>query len=161
MLRYRTLAALAATLLFSMTIPVAASGLPPARDLQADAETARRARLPAVLFFRSVTCPYCRQVEELYLPSLLEENARTPRFLIRTVEIDSGQALKDFQGELTDMRGFARRQGVRLVPHLRFVGPDGQPLAPDLVGLNPPDFYFGYLNDSIQQAYDRLRQPAR
>jgi len=159
--RYPTLAVLAATLLFAMTTPVSATGLPPARDLQADAETARNARLPVVLFFLSPTCPYCRQIEELYLPSLLEENARTPRFLIRTVEIDSGESLKDFRGEPTTMRDFARSQGVRLVPHLRFVGPDGQSLAPDLIGLNPPDFYFGYLNDSIQQAYDRLRRTGR
>jgi len=159
--RYRSRNLLTALFLFAITIPASAAGLPPARDLQADGEAARLARLPVVLFFRSVTCPYCRQVEEIYLPSLLEENERTPRFLIRTVEIDSGQALKDFQGEPTDMRGFARSQGVRLVPHLRFVGPDGQPLAPDLIGLNPPDFYYGYLNDSIQQAYDRLRQPTR
>ena len=159
--RFQTLAALTVMLLCALPVPATAAGLPPARDLQADGEAARRARLPVGLFFRSVTCPYCRQVEELYLPSLLEENARTPRFLIRTVEIDSGQSLKDFQGEPTDMRGFARSQGVRLVPHLRFVGPDGQPLAPDLIGLNPPDFYYGYLSDSIQQAYDRLRRPAR
>jgi hypothetical protein len=59
------------------------------------------------------------------------------------------------------MRRFARDQGVRLVPHLRFVGPDGEPLAPDLIGLNPPDFYYGYLDGSIQQAFDRLRQPVR
>jgi thioredoxin-related protein len=155
------LAVLTAVLMLASAGLAAATGLSPARDLQADGDAARRARLPVVLFFHSETCPYCRQIEELYLPTLLEENARTPRFLIRTVEIDSSLPLKDFRGELTEMRRFARDQGVRLVPHLRFVGPDGEPLAPDLIGLNPPDFYYGYLDGSIQQAFDRLRQPVR
>jgi len=135
----------------------ALSALPEASNLQADAADAREKKLPIVIFFRSMSCPYCRQVEENYLPWLLDENRRNPRFLIRTVEIDSTQPLTGFDGRQTDMRGFARSQGVRLVPHLRFVGPDGATLAPDLIGLNPPDFYGGYLDAAIQQAFERMR----
>jgi len=139
----------------------AGTALPPARNLQADADQAKRDRLPIVLFFRSVTCPYCRQVEELYLPSLLEDNVRSPRFIFRTVEIDSSQPVTGFRGESTDMRGLARTHGVRMVPNLQFLGPDGERLAPDLIGLNPPDFYAGYLDGAIQQAFDRMRQTSR
>jgi hypothetical protein len=144
------------------------AGLPPAhaqetpvllaaRDLQSDAAEARARRLPIVLFFRTANCPYCREVEELYLPSLLAANARHPSFILRTVEIDSGEPLTSFDGAAIDMRAFARRQRVRLVPHLRFVGPDGEALAPDLIGLGVPDFYAGYLSDAIETAGARLR----
>jgi thioredoxin-related protein len=140
----------------------AGGGLPPARDLKADAAQARAERKVIVLFFHSDSCPFCRQVEEIYLPLLLREDAQAPRFILRTVEIRSGQAMTGWDGRETTQRDFARAQGVRLVPHLRFVGPDGEALAEDLIGLNPPDFYSGYLDSAVQAAFEKLRSsPAR
>jgi hypothetical protein len=135
--------------------------LPPARDLKVDGELSRAQRLPVVLFFYSATCPFCRQVEELYLGPLAKENEKTPKFILRTVDIDGTQSLRGFDGASTEMRRFATQQGVRLVPHIRFLGPEGQALAPDLLGLSSPDFYAGYLEDSINTARDRLRSSRR
>jgi hypothetical protein len=50
---------------------------------------------------------------------------------------------------------------VTLVPHLRFLGPGGEALAPDLIGLTTRDFYSGYLEDSIATAVERLRHGSR
>jgi thiol-disulfide isomerase/thioredoxin len=137
----------------------ASEGLPPATDLQADGRLARAQRLPIVLFFHSTSCPYCRQVEDLYLRPLVGENARSPRMILRAVEIDAPLAMKDFGGATTDMRTFASRQGVGLVPNIRFLGPDGAPLAPELLGYSSPDFYAGYLEDAIRSATQKLRAP--
>lgn len=146
-------------LLLAAALSRAHEPLPAAVDLRADGIEARRAGLPIVLFFHSRTCPFCRQVEELYLPAALLADGANPRFILRTVEFDVARPMQDFDGQATDMRTFARAQGVRLVPYLRFLGPDGQPLAPDLIGLNPPDFYAGYLDDAIREAFDKLRRP--
>ena len=135
----------------------ARDALPVAVDLRADGQLARAQRLPIVLFFHSTTCPYCREVEELYLARLQRENEIAPQFLLRTVETSRTQPLVAFDGTRTDYRTFAKRQGVTLVPHLRFLGPDGEPLAPDLVGLAPPDFYGSYLEGSIGSASEKLR----
>ena len=145
-------------LLQALSAQAIASDLPPARDLAADAAHVRAARLPIVLFFYSPPCPFCRQVEDISLPLALRDNVPTPRFILRTVNIYSTAGLVGFDGNKTNMRRFAGAQGVRLVPHLRFLGPDGQPLAPDLIGLNPPDFYGGYLDDAIRQAYEKLNR---
>ena len=91
---------------------------------------------------------------------LQKDNAKTPQFLLRTVEINQTQPLVSFDGSSTDYRAFAKQQGVRLVPHLRFLGPDGEVLAPDLVGLTPRDFYGAYLEDSISSAGEKLRKRA-
>lgn len=131
--------------------------LPAAVDLRADGQLARVQRLPIVLFFHSTTCPYCREVEDLYLARLQKENESVPQFLLRTVEVSQTQALVTFDGTRTDQRAFAKRQGVTLVPHLRFLGPDGEALAPDLVGLASRDFYGGYLEGSITVAGEKLR----
>ena len=135
--------------------------LPAAVDLRADGQLARAQRLPIVLFFYSTTCPFCREVEDLYLARLHKENESAPQFLLRTVEVSQTQSLMTFDGTRTDQRTFAKRQGVTLVPHLRFLGPDGESLAPDLVGVASRDFYGAYLEGSISSAGDKLRRAGR
>lgn len=139
----------------------ARDGLPVAVDLRADGQLARAQRLPIVLFFHSTTCPFCREVEDLYLARLQKGNENVPQFLLRTVEVSQTQPLVIFDGTRTDYRAFAKRQGVTLVPHLRFLGPDGEPLAPDLVGLTSRDFYGAYLEGSISDAGEKLRRAGR
>ncbi len=138
----------------------AREALPAAIDLRADGQHARAQRLPIVLFFHSTTCPFCREVEDLYLERLQRENESVPQFVLRSVEISQTRPLVAFDGGRTNYRAFAKQQGVTLVPHLRFLGPDGETLAPDLVGLTPRDFYGAYLESSISSAGERLRKRA-
>ena len=157
MMLTRTLLAL----LFSLTLLTACAEarepLPPLQDLQADANQSRKNGQPIVLFFYSHTCPYCRQVEQEYLQWVMKDNERQPRILLRAVDIHADAAVTNFDGSRTTMRAWARAQGVRMVPHLRFVGPAGEVLAPDLIGVSIPDYYAGYLEEAIQQAVKRLR----
>jgi hypothetical protein len=137
----------------------ASEGLPRATDLHTDGGLAQAQRLPIVLFFHTTTCAYCRQVEDLYLRPLASENTRSPRIILRAVDIDAPLVMKDFGGTITDMRRFAIRQGVGLVPSIRFLGPDGASLAPELLGYSSPDFYAGYLEDAIRSATRKLGAP--
>ena len=147
----------AALALLGSGCSVAGDVLPAAVDLRADAQVARAQHLPIVLFFHSASCPFCREVEDLYLARLQKENETAPRFLLRSVEISRTQPLVVFDGSRTDYRAFAKQQGVTLVPHLRFLGPDGAPLVPDLIGLTSRDFYGAYLESSIGDAGEKLR----
>ncbi len=159
MYRSRLLQFLFVTLsLFLSGCSEAREALPVAADLRADGQMARAQRLPIVLYFHSTTCPYCREVEDIYLAPLQKENERTPRFLLRTVEISQRKTLVLFDGTRTDQRTFAKRQGVTLVPYLRFLGPDGEMLAPDLAGLTTRDFYGAYLEAAISTAGEKLRR---
>ncbi len=150
--------------LVALSVPlgcaVAGEALPVAVDLRVDAQRARVTRLPIVLFFHSTTCPFCRELEELHLKPLQADNEKAPRFLLRTVEVSQTRPLVTFDGSKTDFRTYARQQGVTLVPHLRFLGPDGEALTPDLVGLTTRDFYGAYLEDSISNAREKLRKRA-
>lgn len=147
--------------LFQSGCSEARDALPVAVDLRADGQLARAQRLPIVLYFHSTTCPFCREVEDLYLARLQRENESVPQFLLRTVEVSQTQPLVAFDGTRTDQRAFAKRQGVTLVPHLRFLGPDGEPLVPDLIGLTSRDFYGAYLEGSISSAGEKLRRAGR
>ena len=134
-----------------------AETLPRAVNLQEDGRLAAAEQRPVVLFFRSRSCPFCREVEELYLEPRERDTAATPRILLRVVDIDAATPVVAFDGRRTDHASFAREQRVRLVPHLRFLGPAGRPLAPDLIGISSRDFYGGYLEDAIKTASDMLR----
>lgn len=157
--RFPELLFVALTLLLS-GCSEASDALPEAVDLRADGQLARAQRLPIVLFFHSTSCPFCREVENLYLRPLQKANEQRPQFVLRTVEISQTRPLVAFDGSRTDYHAFAKTQGVTLVPHLRFLGPDGEVLVPDLVGLTSRDFYGGYLEDSISSASEKLRKRA-
>jgi thioredoxin-related protein len=136
---------------------VAAEGLVSAENLRADAERVRRERVPLLLFFAARGCPYCREVEELYLRPIQADPAYAGRVMIRVIHIESRRELTGFDGERTDHARFARDRGIYLTPTLQFLDARGREIAAPLIGLGLRDFYGGYLDDSIAAALKRLR----
>ncbi len=131
----------------------AAELLPLARDLHADAAAARAQCAPIVVFFASDFCPYCHEVEQLYLEPLQRREARV---LIRKVHIDRALAVVDFGGARTAHRDFARQAGVGLTPYLRFYGPDGQELTTALRGFGSRDFFGALLESALEDSIARV-----
>lgn len=120
----------------------------PARNLQAEAREAARSGYPLVLMFSRKDCPYCITVRRDYLAPLNQ----IPRFrqvLVRQIDQDRDTPLKDFQGRSTTHAAFAAREKIRLVPVVGFYGPEGQHLSEAIVGARLPDFYQGYLEESL------------
>lgn len=134
-----------------------AEGLTPARDLAADAAWAAAAGAPVLIFYKSDSCPYCHQVEDLYLEPMQRRDTYAGRLVIRVVHVDKSQPLHDFQGNLTDHSRFASRQGAWFTPLIQLYGGDGAVLTPPLVGYTSPDFYAGELESRIEAAIGRLR----
>lgn len=158
MMLTRTLLALLLSLTLLTACAEAREPLPPLTDLRAEAAASRQSGQPLVLFFHSRTCPYCRLVEDEYLRWVIEDNVRHPRILLRAVDIDSDAKLVGLGGEVTTPRAYARAQGVRLVPHLKFIGPDGESLSADLIGVSIRDYYAGYLEDAIRESVEKLHK---
>lgn len=138
---------------------VLAADVPAAADLRADGDQARRERLPILVFFASRTCPYCHEVEELYLKPRLASGEYRNKVIMRVVYIESTQSLRDFRGRQTDHAALARRYGVMFTPTIKIVDGDGVELVPELVGLAPSDFYGAYLDEAISAALTKLRAP--
>ncbi|MDP3774354.1 MAG: thioredoxin fold domain-containing protein, partial [Gemmatimonadales bacterium] len=126
----------------------AAEGLPPARDFVADGA----GRAPILVFFTNASCPYCREVENLYLRPMHVRGDYRGRLLIRVVEVGGGAPLTDFTGQRTSHGEFARRERVAFTPVIRLYDATGRELAPQLFGYGTPDFYLGYLEQAIEQA---------
>jgi len=156
-MKYRTIVW---TLLFATAVAKGAE-LTPAADLAADAARSVRDQQPVVVMFSSDGCPYCRVVTR-YLELLASDPLYSSRAQVRLVETgDSSRQMVDFTGRRLSHAGFARSQGVGLVPVVRFFGPGGERLAPDLVGLGVEDFYLTYLLDKVNAARAKLQPDAR
>lgn len=134
----------------------ALAALSVARDLRADAVAARASGMPIVLFFASDSCPYCHEVEELYLEPMQRHGPYAGRVLIRKVYVDRAMALVDFTGRRLGHDEFARREGASLTPLIRFYAPDGHELAGALRGMSSREFYGGMLWDALDESIHKL-----
>lgn len=139
----------------------AGDALVEARDLQVDSEAARAGATPIVVFFASDFCPYCHEVEELYLEPMQRRGEYAGRVLIRKVHVDRATALVDFAGRHMGHDDFARREGASLTPLIRFYAPDGRELASALRGMSSRDFYGGMLADAVEESILKLRRDAQ
>jgi hypothetical protein len=132
----------------------AAEALPLARDLAADGRDARTSGRVIVVLFSTAGCPYCRQVRDAFLRPLLAEEAK--RVLVREIEVDGTQPVVDFDGRSATHRELGMARRVRLVPHVVFLGPDGENLAEPLIGISSVDLYGGLLERRIETSRARL-----
>ncbi len=138
-------------------LPAAAEPLPAARDFQQDARATGASPKPVLVFFTADYCPYCQQVEQLYLRPLHARGDYSGKILMRVVHTDSRRTLRDFDGRKTDHESFARREGGAFTPVVRLYAPDGRELAPALRGYSSPDFYLGMLEQAIEISITQLR----
>jgi thioredoxin-related protein len=141
-------------------VSASAAELMAARDLQADGRLSRQQQAPILVFFTSDFCPYCEHVRELYLEPMVERGDYAGRLLVRVVDVEGSQRLRDFTGRDIDHEGFAQAERATFTPTIRLYDAGGKELVPALRGFSSPDFYGWLLEGAIQAAIDRLRPPA-
>lgn len=132
-------------------------GVPQAADFAADGRDARATGRVIVVLFGASACPYCQRVREEFLQPMLANAEDRRRIIVREVEIDAEAPLADFGGAATTHARFAASRGVRFVPTLAFLGPDGAPLAEPLVGLRTADYFGFHIDARIEHGLVNLR----
>ncbi|MEP7084884.1 MAG: thioredoxin fold domain-containing protein, partial [Betaproteobacteria bacterium] len=135
----------------------AAAALPAAANFVADGAIAGERRVPILLFFNRVGCPYCERALREYLGPMQNDPAYAGRVMFRHVEIDKPKPLVDFAGNATSHREFASRYKIRLTPTIWFVDRAGNTLAEPIVGLPTLDFFGAYLDQRISDSLVKLR----
>jgi thioredoxin-related protein len=143
--------------LFAVTANAAEIQLQEANDLQADAARAGEDKLPILVLFSSSYCGYCTIVREDFLKPMLISGDYDDKVIMRVVNIDSTEGLRDFEGREVDAEAFADRRGVFVTPTVKFFGPDGNETTSDLVGLSTVDYYGGFLDTAIEESLVHLR----
>ena len=135
--------------------------VPAVIDLQREGKLALKQDLPILLTFTSSICSYCDLLEEDFLQPMLLSGDYGDRVLIRKLVIDAGRTITDFNGEPSTADKLSSRYRVFVTPTLLFVDGNGTELAERILGINTPELFGGYLDDCIDTALERLREPDR
>ena len=134
-----------------------AVNLPAASDLQRDAASSVRERVPILLFFDRGDCPYCERALREYLVPMSHDEKWRERAIYRQIEVDRELPLTDFDETRTTHRTFAARYRVSLTPTVMIVDGRGQKIGDALIGLMTPDFYAAYLENAVTAGIKQLR----
>jgi thioredoxin-related protein len=130
--------------------------VPLVKDLQAEARLSRERHLPMLVMFASETCTYCQYIDKHFLKPMIISGKYNDKVLIRVIYIDSLDTVRDFSGKPVPVEDLAASYHVKLTPTVLFLGPNGEELAPRMIGISSPDFYGTYLDQHIDQARAKL-----
>ena len=144
-------------LTFSLPATAMDEQLPMAQDLLLESRQAACSGQPYVVMFGSATCPYCSVVRSLYLEPL-QNDERYPGIVVREMEIDSHQLVRDFSGDLQPMSKLASIYGVSLVPQVMIFTADGKQVGKSLIGISTEDFYGYHLDEAILAGINAVKK---
>jgi thioredoxin-related protein len=125
-------------------------------DFRQEAEISRAHGLVMVLEFSSEDCTYCHKLEALFLLPMQRNSDYDDKILLRSLSLDEGNSVIDFDGRSITTGEFAARYGVSLTPTLLFLDAYGNELSERLVGIWSEDFYGGFIDNRIDQARQKL-----
>ncbi|MGE0079753.1 MAG: thioredoxin family protein [Thiohalomonadaceae bacterium] len=131
--------------------------VPQPTDLREEAALASARRVPVLLMFSAEHCPYCMRMEDEFLEPMILSGDYEDKVVIRKLELGEG-TLRDFDGRTVTVNELAERYKVYVTPTLVFLDAAGRQLTEKMVGLSTPDFFGGYLDDSIDTSLARLRR---
>jgi thioredoxin-related protein len=132
--------------------------VPAVEDLTAVAADARRSGAPILLVFAAEDCEYCQRLESEVLGPMRLAGVEPGRVILRKVMVEDYQQLRDFQGHTLSASSYARRHKVRVTPTIALVNAEGEPLVPNIVGYQSPDFYPAYLEQAIDVSRGLIAQ---
>lgn len=152
-----------ASVLMTFSICVAAAAgnaaetvLPAAKDLPAEAREAVQQGMPLIVMVSLPGCPYCEVVRRSHLLPLLNLATDTHRPVIRQVEFNGSEKLRDFNGTEITHQAFARQHKVKIAPVVFFFDAHGEQIAAPLVGAMIPDFYGAYFDAAVKEARQKI-----
>lgn len=130
-------------------------------DFQATAQEARTKRLPILVLLSASDCDNCRIVKEDFLAPMLKSGEYADQVIIRVIETDSGESLRNFNGELQGNEVFANHYSPELTPTVVLLDAGGNQIAPAISGMSTVELYGGFLDEAIAASLTTIRQPLR
>ncbi|WP_372742189.1 thioredoxin family protein [Neptunomonas sp.] len=158
-MKLRVLSFVLSSLFLSILLNSAHAGsLPVGNNFNLDAELLGESRILVVMISQS-DCSYCQLVHDDFLAPMHSGGRYQQKALFRELKIDTNTAILDFDGQQITPKQFAKKYQSTFTPTLLFLDSKGNPLAAKMVGINTPEFYGYYLDQSIDEAVTRLQHP--
>lgn len=131
--------------------------IPEATNFSVDGRQAAAEDRMIMLLISQVHCPYCMLIKEEIIHPMIRGKDYADRLLIRELFIDMEGIINDFDGKPVDAAAFAHQHGARLTPTLLFLDAKGNELTERMIGINTPEMYFYYVDQSIRKALSAMR----
>lgn len=125
-------------------------------DFSQLAETARNEDKIIMLEISASYCDYCELLEEEIIKPMLR-SGDYGEVLIRKIEIDSFDTIKNFSSKSTNPDEFSDRLKIKLTPTLLFFDGHGNEISPRILGINSLDFYGWYLDEALKSGLQKIK----
>ncbi|MDH5572704.1 MAG: hypothetical protein OEY89_13140 [Gammaproteobacteria bacterium] len=130
--------------------------IPVSTDLQQESRL-NQAHLPLLLMFSIQNCPYCAIVREEFLEPMKISGDYESRVIMRIIDMEVHKLI-DFDGRPIQINTLTQRYKISLAPTVILVNNNGQLLTEPLVGITTRDYYGGYLDQAIDEAFRKLKK---
>ena len=135
----------------------AVSDLIKMNDFSTVGELSKSKNIPIVVLVEQSGCQYCEIVSEEFLYPLQKSRRFKDKAIFRRISLDTGETIigPDLDEMTTD--AFCGAFDATFTPTVLFLDGDGEPLTEKILGMSSRDYYGYDLEQSIMNAYDRLR----
>lgn len=122
---------------------------------------ARERGLPLAILVTDPDCGYCEQLRQEFLEAPATRGTLEKGAVTQEISRDEGGKVTDFDGERIRTQRFLARYEIFATPTLLFLSPEGEMLAPALVGFNGAQTYGVQVAKRMKGARDNLASGAR
>ncbi|WP_052761132.1 thioredoxin family protein [Sedimenticola thiotaurini] len=129
-----------------------------ATDLSSDGKKALEENRAILLLISQDHCSYCMQIKREVIAPMILSGDYKDTLLIREIAIDRAETLIDFKGVEKDNSKFAYEYNVAVTPTLLFLSGEGKEVIEQMVGMQTPDMYYFYVDQSVQAAIRAVNQ---
>lgn len=126
-------------------------------DFSRLAETAKTQSKLIMLEIAASYCSFCLKIEEEVLKPMLRSGDYDADVLIRKVNIDSFDNLRDFEGNIISGATLAHQFGIKVTPTLIFLNSQNQEVSKRIVGVNSLDYFGSYVDEAIENGLAFIR----
>jgi thioredoxin-related protein len=127
-----------------------------ASNLYSEGQSARIEGKAILLLISQDHCSFCVQIKQEVIGPMIRSGNYSKRLIIRELLLDTGSYVIDFKGVRRENHDFSYDYKVTLTPTLLFLDADGKELATKMVGIQTPDMFYYYVDQSIQEALETL-----
>jgi len=142
---------------------VASPGAGWAREIdwsRAGAEARERVQ-PVAILITGPDCSYCARLHQEFLDAPPTRGTLERATVLHEISRDEGGKVIDFDGERIRTRLFLARYEIFATPTLLLLSPEGELLAPPIVGFNGPQAYGELITKRVKSAQRNLASGQR
>lgn len=132
-----------------------------ATNLFTDGNRAKEEGRAILLLVSQEHCSFCVQIKQEVIGPLIRGGSYATRLIIRELLLDTGSDIVDFNGLRRTSQDFSYDYHVTLTPTLLFLDARGNELTEKMVGIQTPDMFYYYVDQSIQAALNSLDSQAK